>query len=306
MERDEKFGILYTSSAFLIWGFLPIYWKQMEHISSGEILAYRIIWSFIFMIAVVFLTRNSNTFYLELRTLIKDRKKALSIIFASLFISLNWLLFIWAVNQEHVIQVSLGYYINPLISILLGIIVLKEKASKIQVISFTLAGIGVLYLTFSFGVFPWISLALAFSFAFYGLLKKTVQISSMFGLTIETFIVTPISLLYIFLLPNPSFSIGSEFISVTSLYLIGSGVVTAIPLLLFGSGTKSIPLAMVGLLQYIAPTIMLILGVFMYNETFTSAHLIAFIFIWTALFLYMGSHYKASLRQKQNKSYKIS
>lgn len=306
MERDEKLGILYTSSAFLIWGFLPIYWKQMEHISSGEILAYRIIWSFIFMIAVVYLTKNSNPFYQELKTLIKDRKKALSIIFASLFISLNWLLFIWAVNQEHVIQVSLGYYINPLISILLGIIVLKEKANKIQIISFTLAGIGVLYLTFSFGVFPWISLALALSFAFYGLLKKTVQISSMFGLTIETFIVTPISLLYVFILPNPSFSFSNDMFSITSLYLIGSGVVTAIPLLLFGSGTKTIPLAMVGLLQYIAPTIMLILGVFMYNEQFTSAHLVAFIFIWTALFLYMGSHYKTSLRKKQNKTYKIS
>ncbi|RLL42817.1 EamA family transporter RarD [Oceanobacillus piezotolerans] len=297
MEKQVRLGILYSALSYIIWGILPIYWKWMDGVPAWEILAHRIVWSFIFMIFIVFITGNWNVFIKESKTLMKDRKKLFSITLASVLISLNWLTFIWAVNSNHVLQASLGYYINPLISILLGMIVLKEKSTWRQNISFILAGIGVLYLTISFGVIPWVSLILAITFAFYGLLKKTVQLSSMFGLTIETLLVTPFALIFLAFLPEHSFQISNGF-STTNLLLIGAGVATAVPLLLFGSGTKNIPLSMVGFLQYIAPTLMLISGVFLYNEAFTLSHFIAFLFIWSALIIYMGATYKRPMRQR--------
>ncbi|WP_156290152.1 EamA family transporter RarD [Oceanobacillus salinisoli] len=300
MEHQEKLAIIYTVGAYLLWGFLPIYWKIINHVPSGEILAHRIVWSFVFMLVIILVVQKWRSFVDECKDILRHPKKCLSIALASFLISLNWLIFIWAVNSDHVIQASLGYYINPLISILFGIIVLKEKSTRSQNIAFLLAGIGVIYLTFSFGVFPWVSLLLAFTFGFYGLLKKTVNISSMFGLTIETMMVTPIALIYFILLPENTFAFGEMF-SMTNVLLIGAGAVTAVPLLLFGSGTKHIPLAMVGFLQYIAPTLMLVIGVFLYNEVFTNAHLIAFLFIWAALIIYMASHYKRPVREHKAK-----
>lgn len=299
----NNLGIIYTTLAYVLWGFLPIYWKLVEDVPAGETLAHRIVWSFIFMLGIVLILRKWTPFIQELNVIIRNKKRLLGITLASIFISLNWLTFIWAVNSDHVIQASLGYYINPLISILLGIIVLKEKVTRRQGLSFILAGIGVIYLTFSFGVFPWISIILALTFGFYGLLKKMVNVSAMFGLTIETMIVTPIAGLYLFTIPESSFTL-ENLASPVNFLLIGAGVVTAIPLLLFASGAKLIPLAMVGFLQYIAPTIMLILGVFLYEETFTSGHAVAFVFIWSALFIYMGSGYKragARRRDRENK-----
>ncbi|MDC3418646.1 EamA family transporter RarD [Aquibacillus salsiterrae] len=201
-------------------------------------------------------------------------------------------------NNDHVIQASLGYYINPLISILLGMILLKEKLTKWQIFSFLLAAVGVVYLTMNFGVFPWISIVLALSFGLYGLLKKTVHISSMFGLTIETLIVAPIALFYL-LYHQIDSGIAPDFTSSTTVLLILSGVATAIPLLLFASGAKRIPLSMIGFLQYIAPTLMLFLGVFLYHEPFTKAHLIAFLCIWTALAIYTISRTKWFKKQEQ-------
>ncbi|PAV31452.1 protein RarD [Virgibacillus profundi] len=297
-KNQEKLGILYTATAYILWGFLPIYWKLVDRVPAGEILAHRIVWSFIFMLLIVSILRKWSPFIQECKVILKDRNKLIGISAASILISINWLTFIWAVNSDHVIQASLGYYINPLVSILLGIIVLKEKLTRRQVISFILAAAGVFYLTFSFGVFPWISILLALSFGFYGLLKKMVDISAMFGLTIETMIVTPIAAIYLFTLPESVFTFDTAMSS-TNLLLIGAGVVTAVPLLLFASGAKQIPLAMVGFLQYFAPTLMLILGVFLYNETFTMAHFIAFAFIWTALIIYMGSAYKRPMRPRK-------
>ncbi|WP_087973700.1 EamA family transporter RarD [Oceanobacillus rekensis] len=295
-NRQTKFGILYTFSAYLLWGFLTIYWKQLEYVPPGVILAQRIVWSCAFMLLLVTILGKWQPFINECHNIIRDRKKLFGITAASIVISLNWFLFIWAVVSGHVLQASLGYYINPLISILLGIIILKESVSKGQIISFILAAAGVLYLTFSYGVFPWVSLLLATSFALYGLLKKTVDIGAMYGLTIETMIVAPVALIYLIMIPVNSFTL-QPFITTTNLYLIGGGIATAVPLLLFSSGAKQIPLAMVGFLQYITPTMMLILGVFLYDETFTKAHLITFILIWTALFIYMFSVYKKPRRK---------
>lgn len=298
MNQDNKIGIIYAAGAYLLWGFLPAYWKLIDQVPPDEILAHRILWSFIFMIIVVIVVQKWKLFLKECRIILNDRKKLTGITFASIAISINWLTFIWAVNNEHVIQASLGYYINPLVSILLGMIVLKETLTRGQMLSFLLAAIGVINLTISYGVFPWISLLLAFSFAIYGLLKKTVDVSAMFGLTIETMIVTPIALIYLLFIPDSSLAADPMFSSF-GLLLFGAGVVTAIPLLLFASGAKQIPLSMVGFLQYIAPTIMLVLGVFVYQETFSLAHFISFALIWIALFIYMSSAHRSSVRLKE-------
>lgn len=300
MNQSMKSGIIYASLAYLLWGFLPIYWKLVNAFPADEILAHRIVWSFVFMIAIVLIVKKWRPFIAECKLILKDKKKLIGISLASVVISINWLTYIWAVNNNHVVQASLGYYINPLVSILLGMIVLKETLTRRQLLSFVLAAVGVINLTISFGVFPWVSLLLAFSFGSYGLLKKTVDISAMFGLTIETMIVTPIALIYLVSIPGSSFSVDTMF-SDAGLLLFGAGIATAVPLLLFATGAKQIPLSMVGFLQYIAPTIMLILGVFVYDETFSQAHFISFGLIWVALVIYMGSSYHRSSRiQRKN------
>jgi chloramphenicol-sensitive protein RarD len=288
--KQEQTGILLTAGAYLLWGFLPIYWKAVNHVSAGEILAHRIVWSFVFMLVLIALLGKWSTVLKECKAILTNKKQLIAVIFASIMITLNWLTFIWAVNSDHVLQASLGYYINPLISILLGILVLKETLTKRQLVSFILAGAGVLFLTVSYGVFPWVSLLLAMSFGLYGLFKKRLDVGAFASLTIETMFITPIAILYLLIIPENIFQANAFFTSSTML-LIGAGIVTAVPLLLFAGGARRIPLAMIGFLQYIAPTIMLILGVFVYNETFTTAHLIAFSLIWIALINYMLSTY---------------
>ncbi len=292
MENNEfKAGVLYTAAAYILWGFLPIYWKLVQNVPAGEILAHRIVWSFVFMALLLSLLKKWRPFIRECRQIIRDKQRLIGITLASIVISINWLVFIWAVNSDHVVQASLGYYINPLISIILGMVVLKEKLTKWQLISFLLAAAGVVNLTISFGVFPWVSILLALSFGLYGLLKKTVAISAMFGLAIETLIVTPIALIYLLSRQTDGGAAPEIFTSTTGL-LILSGVATAVPLLLFASGAQRIPLSMVGFLQYFAPTLMLFIGVFLYGETFTHAHLVSFTCIWAALAIYTVSRTK--------------
>ncbi|QTN00957.1 EamA family transporter RarD [Sediminibacillus dalangtanensis] len=292
MENNEfKAGVLYTAAAYILWGFLPIYWKLVQNVPAGEILAHRIVWSFVFMALLLFFLKKWKPFIRECRQILRDRQRLIGITLASIVISINWLVFIWAVNSDHVVQASLGYYINPLISIILGMAVLKEKLTKWQLVSFLLAAAGVVNLTISFGVFPWVSILLALSFGLYGLLKKTVAISAMFGLAIETMIVMPIALIYLVSRQTVAGTAPEVFTSTTAL-LVLSGIATAVPLLLFASGAQRIPLSMVGFLQYFAPTLMLFIGVFLYGETFTHAHLVSFTCIWAALAIYTVSRTK--------------
>lgn len=287
-KSEQNTGIIYITSAYILWGFLPIYWKLVDHVPAGEVLAHRIVWSFVLMIGIVFFSKNWTHFMAECKSIITNKRRLIGITLASIFISINWLTFIWAVSSGHVVQASLGYYINPLISIILGVIVLKEKLTRGQYVALVIAGLAVINLTISFGVFPWISLVLAFSFAIYGLLKKTVEVSAMFGLTIETMLVTPIAAIYLFIIPKGAFLETSVHLA-TPLLLIGTGIATAIPLLLFAHGAKRISLALLGFLQYIAPTIMLIIGIFIFKETFSVAHIISFALIWVSLIIFMSS-----------------
>ncbi|GAA0466766.1 EamA family transporter RarD [Alkalibacillus silvisoli] len=282
--NNERIGTLYATFAYLLWGFLPLYWKVLEFVPSWEILAHRILWSFVFMMAFILIIRRWHLFMAECRMIFTDWKTALGISAASIVISINWVTYIWAVNSERVLDASLGYYINPLISVLFGFIFLQERFTKLQWIAITLALTGVGYMTYNFGDVPWAALLLAVSFAIYGLLKKIVKLDAIFGLAIETLIVLPVAFIYIAHLEWVNN--GAMSVSLVGLLLIGTGLATAIPLLLFAQGVKRIPLSLIGFLQYIAPTIMLLLGVFLFNEPFTSVHAITFTLIWVGLILY--------------------
>lgn len=286
-EKNEQFlGGIAAAGSYILWGVMPIYWKLINGATPKEVLAHRIIWSFVFMILVLLVTRNMQTMLKDLRRLVQSPKRLMIMIGASIFITLNWYTFISAVSHGHIIQASLGYYINPLVSVLLGIIFLKERLSLWQIFSFVLALIGVLFLTLQVGTFPWISLTLALSFGIYGLLKKTVKLGAMSGLTIETMIITPVALIYLLGFdPTSGTSFNTHHMGL-ALLLIGAGVVTAIPLLLFAAGANRISLTMIGFFQYIAPTLMLILGTLLYHEAFDTTHLFSFILIWVALVIF--------------------
>jgi len=293
MERNEiKTGAFQAGLSYLIWGILPIYWKLLDHVNAEDILANRIFWSFAFMMVVLFFSKKIGNLYSVLKSFKQNRKEMYALIIASFLISTNWFIYIWAVNHHQMIEASLGYYINPLVSVLLGVIFLKEKLSPAQYASFIIAGVGVLILGLSYGKFPWISVVLALSFGVYGLAKKMIKVDSAVGLTLETMVVTPFALAYmVFLFFNGEHALFSGSVS-TDLLLIGAGAATALPLLYFAKGAQKIPLSMLGLLQYIAPTITLLLGVLVYGEHFTKHHLQAFVFIWSALTIYSLSKTK--------------
>ncbi len=288
--REQVAGVFAGAGAYILWGFLPLYWKLINHVPSEEILAHRMVWSFIFMLIVLAVLGRLKKFTRELKELMANRKKLFGLFFAAIFITLNWYTYIWAVNNNHVVDASLGYYINPLVSVLLGVIVLKERLSFWQIISFVLAAVGVLILTLHYGSIPWVAISLALSFGLYGLLKKLTALGALTGLTIETLFITPVALLYLSMLAANGSSSFQPADPLTVLLLVGAGVATAIPLLLFATGANRISLSMIGFLQYIAPTIMLILGVFLYNEIFSQVHLIAFLFIWFALSIFTLSN----------------
>jgi chloramphenicol-sensitive protein RarD len=291
-KTETQKGVMYAGFSYLLWGLLPIYWKLLDNVNAQEILASRVVWSFIFMVIILVLSKKWGLFVQTIKGFAKNKKQMYALTIASLLISVNWFVYIWAVNSGHMIEASLGYYINPLISILLGMIVLKEKLSIYQYISFVLAAIGVLIISFSHGQFPWIALTLALSFGIYGLAKKLINVDSVVGLTLETLVITPIAVIYLgFLFINGSHSFLAEGIQ-TDLLLISAGAATAVPLLYFAKGAQKIPLSLLGFLQYIAPTITLLLGIFVYNEQFSKTQLLSFMFIWSALTIYSLSKTK--------------
>ncbi|OIU70850.1 EamA family transporter RarD [Rossellomorea aquimaris] len=299
MKQNEQTGMIYTAFSYFLWGILPIYWKWLNHVSADEILANRIFWSFWFMLLFLFFTKRWKAFTSYIKTSLTKKKQLLALLLASLLISANWFIYIWAVNTDQMVEASLGYYINPLVSVLLGVFILKESLSKAQVVSFILAAAGVLILTFSYGDFPWIAMGLAFSFGLYGLAKKMIKVDSAIGLTLEMMTIAPLSLIYMGYL----YSEGTPSLFTiswgTDLLLMGAGAATAIPLLFFSKGAQQIPLYMVGFLQYIAPTITLILGVMVYGETFSFTHLISFMFIWVALAVFTGSRIRFARKRRR-------
>ncbi|MBV7507381.1 EamA family transporter RarD [Bacillus sp. sid0103] len=291
-KTETQKGVIHAGFSYFLWGLLPIYWKFLDHVNAKEILASRVLWSFVFMVIILLLTNKWGLFLQTIKGFAKNKKQMYALTIASLLISINWFIYIWAVNSGHMIEASLGYYINPLISILLGMIVLKEKLTVYQYVSFILAAIGVLIISISHGRFPWIALTLALSFGLYGLAKKLINVDSAVGLTLETLVVAPVAAIYIgYLFINGSNSFLTAGVP-TDFLLIGAGAATAVPLLYFAKGAQKIPLSLLGFLQYIAPTLTLLLGVFVYHEHFSKIQLLSFMFIWLALTIYSLSKTK--------------
>jgi chloramphenicol-sensitive protein RarD len=295
MEREKTIGIFFIIGAYTLWGILPIYWKFLDEVPSSEILAHRIVWSFVFISIIVILRKRKqlkNFFKVQM----SQKKTWFALFLTSLLISTNWLTYIFAVNKGHIVDASLGYYINPLVSVLLGVFVLREKINKLQTFSFILAGIGVLYMTISIGKFPWIALILAFSFGFYGLAKKLIKVDSILGLFLETLFAVPFAIIFLsYLGINGQHSFTTGTVQIDWL-LMGSGIATALPLLWFGIGAQKIPLYLLGFLQYIAPTISLFLGVLLYDEAFTIDHIITFTCIWIAILTFTISNIRYPMR----------
>lgn len=293
MSGKQK-GILFVSGAYIIWGLLPVYWRQIETVSPYEIIAHRIFWSFIFMVLYILFTGRWQYLKTNLTFIFSNRKKALSLVAASIIISINWLTYILAVNQGHILEAGLGYYINPFVSILLAFFILKERFSKGEWLAIFIVSLGVIYMSLGVGHIPWLALTLAVTFGVYGLIKKTINIDATYALAVETAVLAPIALLYILYLNASGVNTLDFGLNRDTMFTMGTGVVTAIPLLLFALGAVKIPLSLTGLLQYIGPTLMLFIGIFLYGESFTATHQIAYGFIWVGLILYTLLRFKAS------------
>ena len=281
-RSETVLGVFYAGSGFLIWGLSPIYWKNLIAVPALEIIMHRIVWSFIFLVCFILLQKRWNDFVIVL----KNGRLLLTLFATAIFIFVNWYLYIWAVNNNYLLQASLGYYINPLVNVVLGMLFLRERLRRPQVIAVLMATTGVLYLTFFYGEFPWIALALALSFGLYGLIRKVAPVGSLVGLAVETMFLSLPAVVYLFYLD--SIGVGSIFrVSFKlDLLLIGCAPVTAAPLLLFTLGTKRLYLSTVGLMQYIAPSGMFLLAIFFYGEPFSKAQIWTFVMIWTALIIY--------------------
>lgn len=282
MHNEKTIGVIYAVAAYTLWGILPIYWKLINSVFSIEILSNRIVWAFVFTIVIIGVTKQWE----ELKHIAKDKKQMLFIFIASILIAFNWGLYIWAVNSDKIVDASLGYYINPLLAVALGVIIFKEKLSYWQGGALFIASIGVVIKTLQYGKIPWISLGLAISFAFYGATKKSIKANSIVGLTLETTMLTPVALAYIAARQFSGMGAFQNERLVVIILLIGAGVVTAVPLLLFASGARRLPMSVIGFTQYIAPTISLFIGIFVYHESFTAVDMIGFCFIWVALTIY--------------------
>lgn len=298
---DEKKGILYTILTYTLWGFLPIYWKLLGDVSSDEILTARIFWSFWMTVAFIFLIKGRKLLFSDLKALWKSKKTFFTLMLASYLITINWFLYIFAVTNDRIVETSLGYYINPLVSMLLGVFFFKEKLAPAVKIAFVLAATGVVILTVSYGAFPWLAFGMAFSFAFYGLIKKTIKLNALRGLALETLFVMPVAAAYYIYLFSTEQALFLQGDVSTDLLMVFSGIATAIPLVLFAAGAPLIPMYMIGFLQYIAPTLMLVLGVLVYGEEFNRTSLISFSFIWLALVLFTASKVSEARAIKKGK-----
>ncbi len=275
-------GLLAALGAFTLWGLLPLYWKALSAAIPIEILCHRISWSTLVTILLLVLMRRSG----KLLKTLRERKVILTFLLTSLLLSTNWLIYIWAVNSDYIVESSLGYYINPLINVLLGVLFLKERLRTAQWTAILLAAVGVCYLTFVYGRFPWIAIVLALTFGTYGLLRKTAPLASLEGLCLETTILCFPALLVLFYLGSHEQLTFVQQSGGKQLLFAGTGIVTSLPLLLFGYAAQKLPLSTLGVIQYLAPTLQLCIGIFVYKEPFPQEQMIGFSLVWCGLAIY--------------------
>jgi protein rarD len=289
MQQTNKKGLITALGCYLIWGLLPIYWGLLHHISAYSVLAHRIIWSAFFMsfVAILFNFQQFKKDCIHLKT---NVSQLLLLFTASLLVSSNWGLYIWAISNNRVMDTSFGYYINPLLNVVLGVFIFKEKLTFAQWFSVGLATIGIIFISLQMGSTPDLALAIALTFGLYGLVKKKLLIHPFTSIAFEAWLVVPLAIIYTTYIDTGSWT-AFQHDSFTAALFVGSGLTTSVPLVLFSYGARLLPLNLLGFLQYLSPTIALLIAIFYFGESFDTNKMIAFSFIWVALGIYTASNY---------------
>lgn len=282
LNREQKIGGIFAASAYTLWGIAPLYFKQIDFVPALEILLHRIVWSFVLLALILTMMKQ----WPAVQAVFKKPKLLAAMLGTALLLAGNWGLFIWAVNNGHMLEASLGYYINPLLNILLGMLFLGERLRKLQWAAVTLALTGVLIQLAYFGSLPWVALVLASSFALYGLFRKKLAVDALSGLFVESLLLMPLALLYWWQFADSAAANLLQNTLGLNLWLIAAGVVTTVPLLCFIAAARRLQLSTMGFFQYIGPSFMFVFGVFLYNEPLDPSKLVTFAFIWTALLVY--------------------
>jgi len=278
----KRLGVAYGLAAYIWWGFIPLYFKAVASVPPLEVLAHRVVWSLVFLSLILWGRGRLK----DVRTVLRDRRSMGLLTVTTVLIAVNWLVFIWSVFNHRLLEASLGYFINPLVNVLLGFLFLKERLRPWQTVAVVLAGLGVIWLAVGSGTTPWIALVLAFSFGTYGLLRKIARPDGPVGLTVETLILTPVALVWLLWSNHQGTLVFGHQGWGMSLLLMAGGPITALPLIWFAEGARRLRYATIGFLQYIAPSLQFLLAVTVFGETFTAAHAVSFGFIWAALLLY--------------------
>ncbi|GAA4494701.1 EamA family transporter RarD [Pseudaeromonas paramecii] len=292
--NPHRQGVLFAVAAFLIWGICPLYFKLLTQVPAGEILTHRIIWSCVLLLGLLLASRQVH----RIRAALRQPRQLLNLTVSALLVAGNWLLFIWAVNNNHLLEASLGYYINPLFNVLLGLLFLGERLRRLQWLAVALASTGVLIQVLLLGHLPWIALTLAGSFGIYGLIRKQIPVDAQTGLFVETLLLLPLALIYLFVIADsPTSHLAANPWQLNGL-LLAAGVVTTVPLLLFTAGARLIPLSTLGFIQYLGPSLMFLLAIFLYGEPIQGAKLLTFACIWLALALFSLEGWQRSRRQR--------
>ena len=290
MKHSQRSSVVLALGAFVLWGLFPVYWKQLTHVNPIEVLSHRVIWSVPFILIVLFaLSRLTHLF-----EALKKPNIFWPLLATSLLISLNWGIYIWAVAQDKVVEASMGYFLSPIMSVVIGVLMFKERLNSLQWLAVCIAAGGVIYLFIAKNLLPWVALSLGISFALYGGLRKKSGVDSVVGLLMETILILPVALAWLWL---TSYQQGIAFdfsLTATNLLLIGGGVVTALPLLLFVQGAKNLNLSTVGLWFYLTPTIQFFIGWLLYGEALLQADMVAFCCIWIALAIFAWQGYRQS------------
>ncbi len=290
MATEERRGVWFAIGAYSVWGLLPIYWKALHSVSAAGILANRIVWSAVFVVLLLGLQRNWGW----LRPALRSRRIVFTYVGAAILLSINWYIYIWAVNAGYLVDSSLGYFITPLANVLMGVLFFRERLNQGQLVAVGLAAAGVLYITMSYGQLPWIGLSLAFTFGFYGLIKKQARLPSLEGLALETGVMVLPALVFLVFQEMTGAGALGHTDWLTTLLLAGTGVITIIPLLWFSNAAQRIPLSMMGVIQYISPTFMFLLGLIVFHEEFNVHKLAGFVLIWSALLVYWATSMRAA------------
>ena len=296
-QQRTRQGILLAVAAYTMWGIAPIYFKSLSEVSPFEILSHRVVWSFFLLAFLLHMSRG----WRKVRDTLTSKPKMLYLVATSILVGANWLIFIWAVNSNHMLDASLGYYINPLINVLLGMFFLGERLRKLQWFAVSLAAIGVIIQLIAFGSVPIVAIALAFSFGFYGLLRKKVSLEAQTGLFIETLVMLPIAATYLLFIADSATSDFSMNPMQLNLLLVAAGVITTVPLLCFTGAATRLKLSTLGFFQYIGPSLMFLLAVLIYGEAFTSDKAITFAFIWFALVIFSFDGLRNNKKNKRAK-----